>query len=337
MPEGPSVKRFQLLCTPFVGQKVTKVGGSTKQMNPEELKSLMLCDTQVHGKNLFLAFGAIQEVTSDCRNQSPGRSSDGPAGQGTAASGVGCFPTQQEKNEGAPSDPERHLQEEEQASSPFLKADADEHPWKWLHFHFGLYGSIRANEFARANKANKRGDWNDPIPRLVLHFNDQGLLVFYNCRIRPCSSPTTQPATDILSPAFDQEQALAALCEATPVCYTLLDQRYFSGLGNVIKNEVLYLARIQPLSLGSLLAPSDRQSVLGHAVRFSLEWLNSKLKGERLHLQIYGKDRCPSGHEVQKGTFGPRDGLKRLTWWCPQCQPCRLPEEMPPPHGTRDA
>uniref|UniRef100_A0A670HNW3 Uncharacterized protein n=1 Tax=Podarcis muralis TaxID=64176 RepID=A0A670HNW3_PODMU len=47
MPEGPTVKRFQLQCSPFVGQAVTKVGGSTKQMNPDDLKGLVLQDTQV--------------------------------------------------------------------------------------------------------------------------------------------------------------------------------------------------------------------------------------------------------------------------------------------------
>lgn len=47
MPEGPSVKRFQLLCSPFVGQTVTKVGGHTRQINPEDLKSLTLWDSQV--------------------------------------------------------------------------------------------------------------------------------------------------------------------------------------------------------------------------------------------------------------------------------------------------
>uniref|UniRef100_A0A8D2J699 Uncharacterized protein n=1 Tax=Varanus komodoensis TaxID=61221 RepID=A0A8D2J699_VARKO len=47
MPEGPSVKKFQILCAPFVGQTVTKVGGSTRQVNPDDLKMLTLWDAQV--------------------------------------------------------------------------------------------------------------------------------------------------------------------------------------------------------------------------------------------------------------------------------------------------
>ncbi|XP_015264482.1 PREDICTED: endonuclease 8-like 2 [Gekko japonicus] len=327
MPEGPSVKRFQLRCSPFVGQTVTKVEGRTRQMNPDELKSLTLCDTQVHGKNLFLAFGTIQEVAPCSDSASPGPSECRPSVPGTATSGDNTLPL-----EGNAHHPQCHLLEEPEVDDlPLLTENAARQPRKWLRFHFGLYGSIRANEFARASKANKRGDWRDPTPRLTLHFDRGGFLVFYSCRIFQCSSPTAQPATDILSPEFDREQALEALCKATPVCHTLLDQRHFSGLGNIIKNEVLYLAKIHPLSLGSLLPPSALKSLLDHAIQFSLEWLNSKLQGRGLRPQIYGKDKCPAGHEVMKGTFGPVDGLKRLTWWCCQCQLEVLPEEI---HGN---
>lgn len=36
---------------------------------------------------------------------------------------------------------------------------------RWLQVRFGLFGSIWVNEFSRAKKANKRGDWRDPVPR----------------------------------------------------------------------------------------------------------------------------------------------------------------------------
>lgn len=68
-------------------------------------------------------------------------------------------------------------------------------------------------------------------PRLVLHFESGGFLVFYNCRMYWCSSPRTDPASDILSVEFHRGWALDALRAPDPICYTLLDQRYFSGLG----------------------------------------------------------------------------------------------------------
>ena len=70
------------------------------------------------------------------------------------------------------------------------------------------------------------------LPRLVLHFSGSGFLAFYNCQMAwRFSSPVVSPTSDILSEKFHRGQALEALGRELPVCYTLLDQRYFSGLG----------------------------------------------------------------------------------------------------------
>ncbi|NXX84946.1 NEIL2 Endonuclease, partial [Urocolius indicus] len=322
MPEGPSVRKFQLLTSPFVGQVVAKVGGSSRKINVKELNALRLQDSQVHGKNLYLAFvaaedplGPTAEETVLSREASSGASA--PAQQGLAQV---CAPHTRPQDE--------ELQELQHYRSE--ASDATQGPGKWLSFHFGMFGSIRANEFSRANKANKRGDWKDPTPRLVLHFESGGFLVFYNCRMHWCSSPRADPASDILSVEFHRGQALEALRAPNPICYTLLDQRYFSGLGNIIKNEILYQAKIHPLTRGSLLAFSDLECLLDCAVQFSSDWLHSKLRGKKLHPQIYQKEQCPLGHAVMKGTFGPPGGFKRLTWWCPQCQPLVLPGNEDP-------
>ncbi|KFQ23054.1 Endonuclease 8-like 2, partial [Mesitornis unicolor] len=317
MPEGPSVRKFQLLTSPFVGQVVAKVGGSSRKINVNDLNALRLQDSQVHGKNLYLAFvaaedplGPTEEEALLQRETASEASSPAQGGQEQVCA------------------PQIHLQEEgelqELLCSRSEAPDAAEGPGNWLRFHFGLFGSIRANEFSRANKANKRGDWKDPVPRLVLHFESGGFLVFYNCRMHWCSSPRADPASDILSVEFHRGQALDALRAADPICYTLLDQRYFSGLGNIIKNEILYLAKIHPLTPGSLLALSDLERLLDCAVQFSSDWLHSKLRGKGLHPQIYQKEQCPLGHAVMKETLGPSGGFKRLTWWCPQCQPVVL-------------
>ncbi|NWU90432.1 NEIL2 Endonuclease, partial [Upupa epops] len=312
MPEGPSVRKFQLLTSPFVGQVVAKVGGSSRKINISDLNALRLQDSQVHGKNLYLAFVAAEGAI--------GATAEDGELQREAACGASS-PTQGKQEQVcAPQD--EGVQELQRSRSDFQ--DAVEGAGSWLRFYFGLYGSIRANEFARANKANKRGDWKDPAPRLVLHFESGGFLVFYNCRMHWCSSPRADPASDILSVEFHRGRALDALRAPNPICYTLLNQRYFSGLGNIIKNEILYLAKIHPLAQGSLLVLSDLEHLLDCAVQFSSDWLQSKLCGKRLHTQVYQKEQCPLGHTVVKKTLGPSDGFKRLTWWCPQCQPALL-------------
>ncbi|XP_031459665.1 endonuclease 8-like 2 [Phasianus colchicus] len=316
MPEGPSVRKFQLLTSPFVGQVVAKVGGSSKKINVNDLNALRLQDSQVHGKNLFLAFVAASSTL--------GPSVEETELQKQAATGSSSLVQGKQEQVCALLTPPQEEELQELQNSRPGAPSATGGPGSWLCFHFGLFGSIRANEFSRASRANKRGDWKDPIPRLVLYFESGGFLVFYNCRMYWCSSPLADPTSDILSAEFHRGRALDALCTSHPICYTLLDQRYFSGLGNIIKNEVLYLVKIHPLTQGSLLAQSDLEHLLDCAIQFTSDWLQSKLQGKGLHLQIYQKEQCPLGHVVMKGALGPPGGWKRLTWWCPQCQPAVL-------------
>lgn len=317
------MRKFHHLTSPFVGQQVVKTGGNSKKLNPASFQSLWLQDTQVHGKKLFLRFDPDEETKSPSNNPLPE-----PLGKGERKKEAGdqkqtLGPDSQKiSDQTSQSDSGDNGSECLGGDSPAGGAE------RWLQVSFGLFGSIWVNEFSRAKKANKRGDWRDPIPRLVLHFGGGGFLAFYNCQMSWSSSPVVQPTSDILSEKFHRGQALEALGQEQPVCYTLLDQRCFSGLGNIIKNEALYRAGIHPLSLGSLLSPRQLEILVDHVVEFSTDWLQDKFQGKQNHTQIYQKEQCPAGHQVRKEAFGPPGGFQRLTWWCPQCQP-RLPPDEP--------
>ncbi|XP_019393651.1 PREDICTED: endonuclease 8-like 2 [Crocodylus porosus] len=170
MPEGPSVRKFQLLTSPFVGQVVAKAGGSSRQISLNELQGLELQDSQAHGKNLFLAFGTAVQAQVLPRGLSQAPVDEEAAVLGEAGSGAHA----QEGQAWAASDPQRsaeeqHLQREQEPECSMPEdQDATVGSRNWLRFHFGMFGSIRANEFSRANKANKRGDWKDPVPRYWL-------------------------------------------------------------------------------------------------------------------------------------------------------------------------
>ncbi|XP_037382449.1 endonuclease 8-like 2 isoform X1 [Talpa occidentalis] len=319
MPEGPSVRRYHGLVSPFVGQQVVRTGGSSKKLDPASFQSLWLQDAQVHGKKLFLRFDPDEETGSSGGSPPPvpphKRARKDEAGDQKPALGANG---QQVSAQPSPTPP---------PPGPLGSAGAGDTEL-WLRVAFGLFGSVWVSEFSRAKKANKRGDWKDPIPRLVLHFGGGGFLAFYNCQMSWCSSPVVSPTSDILAPEFHRGRALVALGQAQPVCYTLLDQRHFSGSGNIIKNEALYRAGIHPLSLGSLLQPPQLQTLLDHVLGFSADWLQGKCQGRQQHMQIYQKEQCPEGHQVCKEAFGPPGGFQRLTWWCPQCQP-RVPAEQP--------
>ncbi|KAM9316368.1 endonuclease 8-like 2 [Gastrophryne carolinensis] len=258
-------------------------------------------DIQVHGKNLYLAFGRSIKAQDHCEPSLNDKSKK----------------EESLMMEASP-DPKEHS-ESSTSEETCLR--------KWLRFHFGLYGSIRANEFARARKGNKRGDWKDPTARLTVHFDSGGFLVFYNCRMVWCSCPLVDPSCDVLSPEFDKEKALQVLSSPAPVCITLMDQRHFSGVGNIIKNEILYLARVHPLSWGSRLSEQTLVSLIDYTVKFTSDWLRDKMKNTGQHYHIYMKDQCQDGHEVVKDSIGPPNGLKRLTWYCPTCQVLVKPED----------
>ncbi|KAG8506284.1 Endonuclease 8-like 2 [Galemys pyrenaicus] len=357
MPEGPSVRRFQGLVSPFVGQQVVGTGGSSKKLDPAGFQCLWLQDTQVHGKKLFLRFDPDGETGPPGSSPPPVPPHKRARKEEAGDQQVSAQPAPAPPLLGPPGDARADT-----LGGAALSEDAE----RWLQVAFGLFGSVWVSEFSRAKKANKRGDWKDPVPRLLLRFAGGGFLAFYNCQMAWCSSPVVSPASDILSAEFHRGAALAALGQAQPVCYTLLDQRHFAGVGrrgegspvtsapagearmgclgtelgrhrggghpvyvgNIIKNEALFRAGVHPLALGSLLQPPRRQALLDHVLRFSADWLRGKCQGRQQSRQVYQKGRCPEGHRVCKAAFGPPGGFQRLTWWCPQCQP-PTPAEQP--------
>ncbi|XP_072436188.1 endonuclease 8-like 2 [Chiloscyllium punctatum] len=319
MPEGPSVRVFHSVTSPFVGKVVQRTSGSTKQVCLQQFVSLKLQHSEVHGKNLFLGFtSAGHGLGSDCLKlvRAHGQKIVDPAWRPALGS-----PSKQQVMEDGRLREEQEEARESCALSLGQGQLTPQHKRLWLRFHFGMFGSVRANEFSRAKRANKKGDWKDPSPRLVLYFPGQQFLVFYNCRICLCNSPPSGHSCDILHPKFNRNLALQALQQAQPVCYTLLNQQLFSGLGNIIKNEVLYLSAIHPMSLGCLLNVEQLQKLLDNVIQFSHEWLDKKVKGKGLKYHIYQREQCPQGHAVERADLGAPCCLQRPTWWCPVCQP----------------
>ncbi|MFN2440799.1 MAG: endonuclease, partial [Chitinophagaceae bacterium] len=85
-------------------------------------------------------------------------------------------------------------------------------------------------------------------PRLSLQF-ENGEINFYSCSVRFIEEPLNEvydwPA-DVLNEAWDAKAARKKL-KAQPerlVCDALLDQSIFSGVGNIIKNEVLFRIKV---------------------------------------------------------------------------------------------
>ncbi|CAH1266329.1 NEIL2 [Branchiostoma lanceolatum] len=201
-----------------------------------------------------------------------------------------------------------------------ISPEGDSEQGTWIRYHFLMWGSLRANEYKGVSRQSKTGKV--PVPRLVLHFAKEEFLAFYGGSMYEVDSPACDRGTDILTASFETEKAADAIQRAQPVCYTLLDQSCFSGLGNIIKNEVLYAAKVHPLQPGNLLSRQRALGVVEQALAFSATWMEHKDEHKfKEHWKIYSKKECPLGHKTCRDWFGPDDGLQRVTTWCPTCQP----------------
>jgi endonuclease VIII len=181
-----------------------------------------------------------------------------------------------------------------------------------LRVHFMLFGSYRINE---------RKDW--AVPRLSLGFGN-GELNFYACSVRFIDVPLDllyDWRADVMSEHWDPKLALQRL-RAQPdtlACDALLDQDIFAGVGNIIKNEVLFRIRVHPLSkVGAMPAAKLRELVL-EARQYSFDFYEWKKQYVlKKHWLAHTKRICPRCHiPYMKAHLGL---THRRSFWCERCQ-----------------
>jgi len=142
------------------------------------------------------------------------------------------------------------------------------------------------------------------------------------------SKGLTALGPDLLSPAFDTEVALANLRARGIVAIgeALLDQRALAGIGNIVRNEVLFMERVHPWSRVESLSGMQLERLVTAAQRVlrsaaqdgDRTTTGDQRRGARLW--VYGRAgrpcrRCGARIEVSR-----QGELARLTYWCPSCQ-----------------
>jgi len=180
-----------------------------------------------------------------------------------------------------------------------------------LRIHLLMFGSYRINE--RAERP----------PRLHLRFA-RGELNFYACSVRYLEQPIDALydwRTDVMSDSWDARLALRRL-RASPdtlVCDALLDQQIFAGVGNIIKNEVLFRIRVHPLSRVGALPAAKLREMVREARQYSFDFLAWKKRFQlRAHWLAHNKSVCPRDQiTFQRAYLGVR---KRRTFFCERCQ-----------------
>lgn len=180
-----------------------------------------------------------------------------------------------------------------------------------IRIHLLMFGSYSINE------------QKDRAPRLCLAFTD-GELNFYTCSVRVINEPVEKVydfSADVLNDAWDAAAARKKLKQQpeTLVCDALLDQQIFSGVGNIIKNEVLFRIKVHPATKVGNLPARKLTALINEARNYSFDFLEWKKAFElKKHWLVHTKKTCPrDGNTIEKQYMGK---TKRRTFYCDVCQ-----------------
>ncbi|PQA93983.1 endonuclease [Chryseobacterium shigense] len=182
-----------------------------------------------------------------------------------------------------------------------------------IRIHLLMFGSYGIDEQTKPDKSL----------RLSLFFK-KGSLYFYTCSVKSVDLEfldTIDWEADIMSDLWNPKKAEKKM-KSKPemmVCDALMNQDIFSGVGNIIKNEVLFRIGVQPESLVGNLPAKKLKELIAEARNYSFDFLEWKrefvLKKKWL---VHSKKVCPKCGEklVKKQT-----GLgKRRSFYCEKDQ-----------------
>jgi endonuclease-8 len=180
-----------------------------------------------------------------------------------------------------------------------------------IRIHFLMFGSYRLNERKET-----------PV-RLSLAF-DQMELNFYSCAVIMIEEALDEVydwRLDVMSDQWDPKKARRSLKKDPDrnVGDALLDQTIFAGVGNIIKNEVLYRIEVHPHSVVGALPPRKLTSLINEARNYSFDFYEwKKVFQLRKHWLIYKQRKCkrcelPVQHELTGSN-------PRRSFFCDNCQ-----------------
>lgn len=180
-----------------------------------------------------------------------------------------------------------------------------------VRIHFLLFGSYLVNE--RKDRA----------VRLRLIFK-KGEVNFYACAIRIIEGDINDEydwSADVMNELWDAKKAINNLKQLPGLmaCDALLTQEIFSGVGNIIKNEVLYRIFIHPETKLGHLPTSKLNSLVKQARVYSFELLEWKKNFVlKQHWLAHAKKTCVRCDlPLVKKITGVK---KRRSFFCINCQ-----------------
>ncbi|MES2543388.1 MAG: DNA-formamidopyrimidine glycosylase family protein [Bacteroidota bacterium] len=180
-----------------------------------------------------------------------------------------------------------------------------------LRIHFLLFGTYRINEKKESPA------------RLSLVFKN-GELNFYTCSIKYLEGNINDYydwTADVMNDSWNPKQAREKLKKIPDkqICDVLLEQDIFSGVGNIIKNEILYRTFIHPESKVSKIPVRKLNELIKQTRIYSFEFLEWKKNFElKKHWLAHTKTHClRCDFKIVKKSTGVK---KRRSFICENCQ-----------------
>jgi endonuclease VIII len=180
-----------------------------------------------------------------------------------------------------------------------------------VKIHFMLFGSYRVNE-------------RKPTPARLSLVCSKGEMNFYACSVQLIEDDLDELydwSGDVMNDNWDAAKAkkkLKAMPE-TLVVDALLDQNIFAGVGNIIKNEVLFRIQVHPKTKVGKLPVKKLNEMIREARVYSFDFLEWKKQYVlKKHWLAHTKKKCPrDGNPIIKEYLGKTN---RRTFFCNNCQ-----------------
>lgn len=180
-----------------------------------------------------------------------------------------------------------------------------------VRIHFLLFGSYLINS-------------EKPTPlRVGLRFPD-GFINIYSASVKFLEGHPDAYydwSADMMNVQWNAEKASDKLRKVPGwmICDALLEQDIFAGVGNIIKNEVLYIQGIHPESLVGKLPSTDLKNIIRAAREYSFDFLTwKKAYTLRQHWLAHRKQICP---RCNLPYIKIKTGKKnRRSYFCTSCQ-----------------
>lgn len=201
-----------------------------------------------------------------------------------------------------------------------------------LRVHFMLWGTFAATVRGRSVTGDYR---RSGPPRLVLEFPN-GEITIWAASVRFVEDADAKAAydfaADVMSDDWDARAALAKVrtFPRAEIADVLLDQAIFAGVGNIIKNEVLFRTRVSPFAKVADISDRKLRAVVADARTFSFRFLElRRVFSLRKNLDAYRRSVCPRcGGKIERRVHGQR---ARRSFFCRKCQGVRISESSRTP------